>query len=507
VYAAARVVPPPTQSFAHYLGWWGGLSGAATLVLLVAGRISRRLLPLAALLRLSLVFPDGAPSRFRTALESGTVTSLEQRLQEAKQARDVTSTVAAQRLLALVALLDTHDSLTRGHSERVRAYAQMIGRELGLNRRNLELLNWAAVLHDVGKLEVPREILTKAGRPTDAEWAILRRHPEFGAELVEPLRPWLGEWCNAVSDHHERWDGTGYPNGTAGKDISLGGRIVAVADVFDVITSSRTYKQASPAAQGRKEIARCAGTQFDPEIVRAFLGTSLRPHRIATGPLAWLGQGAVLARIPIGGVAGSLSAAAVAVGANASVGLAHPHHRSPLPPAAQAVAAEPAASRETRAATRGRETTVRSDSARPARARRSAPRSKPVTGSNTDPPPSLRSEARPTPATDAPARAEESGGSSGLPSVPSTQSSPSAPAAPSTPTSASAPAAPSTPSTPSLPTTPTVPTPRLPDVPPVTPSPSVPSLPAPAPSLPAPPTPPVSIPSAPLPSTPSLPGH
>ena len=271
VYAAARIVAPPTGSFARYLGWWAALSGAATVVLIVVGKLSRRLLPLAALLRLSLVFPDGAPSRFRTALESGTVKSLEERLTEAKRDPNAPTDVAARRLLALVGSLDTHDSLTRGHSERVRAYAQMIGRELGLNRRDVELLNWSALLHDVGKLEVPREILTKHGRPTDDEWAVLRRHPEFGAALVEPLRGWLGEWGNAVSDHHERWDGGGYPHGTAGNDISLGGRIVAVADVFDVITSARTYKQASSAADARTELAQCAGTQFDPEIVGIFV--------------------------------------------------------------------------------------------------------------------------------------------------------------------------------------------------------------------------------------------
>lgn len=320
VYVAAGLVPPPAGSLTLYLGWWAALSVIATAVLVAVGRLCRRLLPLAALLRLSLVFPDGAPSRFRTAMQSGTVASLEERLAEAKRSAEVTPAEAARRLLVLVAALDTHDSLTRGHSERVRAYAQMIGRELGLKPSELELLNWAALLHDVGKLEIPHEILAKNGRPTEDEWAILRRHPEHGEALVAPLRGWLGDWCDAVGHHHERWDGSGYPRGLAGKEISLAGRIVAVADVFDVVTSSRSYKTAAGAGAGRAEIARCAGTQFDPDVVRAFLGISLGRARIASGPLSWLAHAPVLARVPLTSAA-ALSTVAVAAGATAAAGL------------------------------------------------------------------------------------------------------------------------------------------------------------------------------------------
>jgi len=486
VYTATRFVAPPADSFVRYLAWWAGLSAAATLVLLVVGRLSRRLLPLAALLRLSLVFPDGAPSRFRTALASSTVKSLAERLTEAKRDRNVTPKVAAQRLLALVALLDTHDSLTRGHSDRVRAYAQMIGSGLGLNDRDVELLNWSALLHDIGKLEVPREILAKDGRPSDSEWAVLRRHPEFGDALVQPLSPWLGEWCKAVSDHHERWDGTGYPNGTGGKEISLGGRIVAVADVYDVITSTRTYKQASSAAQGRKEIARCAGTQFDPEIVRAFLGISLRPHRFA-GPLAWLGQATVLARFPIGSVAGSLSAAALAVGVTASTGLVHTHHSAADSRARVGLATAPTQpiAAITSIAHRGR--THRNQPNGPAGV---TPRAATEPGSTVDtniPAAPPRSGPNTTSATGA-ARTEPAAES---PSTPSSQTQQGAPTGPSTP---SGPTAPSVPSLPNLPSAPS--TPSAPSVPPLT-------LPT-APSLP---TSPVSDPTTPsLPAAPTLPG-
>jgi putative nucleotidyltransferase with HDIG domain len=295
--------------------WWVALSAAATLVLAAAGKLSRRLLPLATLMRLSLVFPDGAPSRFRLARRSGTVATLEERLGDARRGdTGRTPLEAAQLLLELIAHLDDHDRLTRGHSERVRAYAQSIGRELGLGRRELDLLNWAALLHDVGKLEVPHEVLTKSGRPTPEEWELLRRHPAIGAELAAPLRDWLGEWGDAIEQHHERWDGAGYPHGLAATEISLAGRIVAVADVYDVITSSRSYKPAGSAAAARQELARCAGTQFDPTVVRAFLTMSVRSRRVVTGPLSWLAHAPVLARIPLTPAAGLVSAAVVATG-------------------------------------------------------------------------------------------------------------------------------------------------------------------------------------------------
>lgn len=216
---------------------------------------------------------------------------------EAKAGRvGETPAEAAERVLELVAALNAHDRITRGHSERVRAYTQMIAEELGLAAADVDLLHWAGLLHDIGKLEVPYEILNKTSRPTEEEWEILKAHPAAGAALVAPLNAWLGDWVRAVGEHHERWDGDGYPNGLAGTDISYAARIVSVADVFDVITSARSYKAPIDASAARAEIAACSGTQFDPAVVRAFLNISIGRLRLAMGPLS------LLAQSPVGGV-------------------------------------------------------------------------------------------------------------------------------------------------------------------------------------------------------------
>lgn len=197
-----------------------------TAVSMATERFARRLLPLATLLNLSLVFPDQAPSRFGVALRSGSLRKLRAGLSDVERdGLGGSDRDAAQQAVELIGLLSHHDRLTRGHTERVRAHADLIAQEMGLSDEQRSRLAWGSLLHDVGKLTVPTEILNKRGRPTDAEWAILENHPKATGELLAPLEGWLGEWSKAGPEHHERWDGNGYPAGLAGHEISLAGRI------------------------------------------------------------------------------------------------------------------------------------------------------------------------------------------------------------------------------------------------------------------------------------------
>jgi hypothetical protein len=339
VQIAARVVPRPRSTIGLGL-WLLVLVLLATVTMWTVDRASRRLLPIAAILRLSLVFPDGAPSRFAVALKSGSGKALERSLERARTEREfATSEQWAALVVGLIGKVSAHDRLTRGHSERVRAYADLIGEEMGLDPESRSKLHWAALLHDVGKLDVPAEILNKTERLTPAEWDIIRRHPAAAEPWLEPVREWLGEWSLAASEHHERFDGDGYPKRLRGEEISLAGRIVAVADAFDVMTAARSYKKPFPAAQARAELAKNAGTQFDPRVVRAFLAISLDKLRLVMGPLAWLSG--LSGFFSLGGVASgaaaAVSATVVAVSALAAPVSAAPRHQAAVEIAAGAV--------------------------------------------------------------------------------------------------------------------------------------------------------------------------
>lgn len=287
--AAVRWVPAESLGMNRWV-WLAAEVACATALLLLTTRLTRRLLPMTTLLRLTVFFPDEAPSRLGVAMRHYSPAVLVRRLDTARQqGRPVDQDQQhASFLLDLVAAVHAHDQVTRGHCERVQGYAALIGTELGLSEQDAARLSWAALLHDVGKLHVPAEIITKPGRPTDEEWDVLATHPAAGATIAHPLADWLGPWFHAIGQHHERWDGAGYPAGLAGSAISQGARIVAVADAFDTITSARSYKKPLPAAAARAELARCAGSQFDPEVVRAFLAVSLGRLRRVAGPLSVL---------------------------------------------------------------------------------------------------------------------------------------------------------------------------------------------------------------------------
>lgn len=273
------------------LGWLISITLLSFTAMVVIDRVSRRVVPLTILLRMTLIFPDKAPSRFSVALRSSSTKELDRTVAEVKaDGLGGTADDAAENLLVMIAALTRHDRLTRGHAERTRAYTDLIAEEMGLTKHERSKLRWAALLHDMGKVYVPARILNKPESLTDREFDIVKTHPAHGARMIEPLREWLGEWADTVGQHHERWDGGGYPNGIAGHAICRGARIVAVADTFDVITSIRSYKKAQSSSFARAEIAANSGTQFDPDVVRAFLSVGLGRFRFEMAPLTLLAQ-------------------------------------------------------------------------------------------------------------------------------------------------------------------------------------------------------------------------
>ncbi|ROP51096.1 HD-GYP domain-containing protein [Streptomyces sp. PanSC9] len=177
---------------------------------------------------------------------------------------------------ALVQAVDIKDGYTRGHSERVGQASVLIARELGMDDERVEVLRFAGILHDVGKLGVPTRLLRKDGPLTPEERRIIELHPEYGHEMVRGIS-FLGEARAAILHHHERLDGSGYPYGLAGTRIPECARVVAVADAFDAMTSTRSYSRARPVPAAVAELERCAGSHFDPRMVAALV-RALRRH-------------------------------------------------------------------------------------------------------------------------------------------------------------------------------------------------------------------------------------
>ena len=301
--------------------WVLGLVVTSTVATAFAEHLGKRFLPLAVLFRLSLVFPDRAPSRFVMARGAGNVRQLERRIHEAREhGVDPEPVKAAAQIVALVAALSAHDRKTRGHSERVRAFTDLVAGELKLSEADRDRLRWAALLHDVGKIHVPAKILNKPGRPDAREWERLQAHPAMGARIAEPLLPWLGPWGHAIEQHHERYGGGGYPHALAGDEISLAARIVSVADSFEVMTAARSYKKPMSVPAARRELTACAGEQFDPAIVRAFLNVSLGRLWWTVGPMSWTALAPILG--PVQRAGGQLAAAASGATAGVVIGAA-----------------------------------------------------------------------------------------------------------------------------------------------------------------------------------------
>lgn len=200
-------------------------------------------------------------------------------------------------LRAVTAAVDAKDSYTRGHSDRVAHVAARLAAACGLNPAEVERIHLAGLVHDVGKIGVPEAVLCKPGRLTDEEFDQIKKHPRMGHEILQGI-PQLSDILPGVLWHHERWDGRGYPDGIAGEDIPMVARLIAVADTFDAMSSNRSYRPAMPRSEILEEIRKCAGSQFDPELVPAFLSLEFSEYDrlvIAHAPQRRIGPNAAAA--------------------------------------------------------------------------------------------------------------------------------------------------------------------------------------------------------------------
>jgi putative nucleotidyltransferase with HDIG domain len=204
-----------------------------------------------------------AATKLREAAE--TIHEQNVSLEHANRLLKERSTAAMESLSATV---DARDAYTAGHSRRVHHLALAIGRQLGMSQAELDLLGHAALFHDIGKLAIPDAILLKPCELTPEEWTLMRTHAEEGARIIERLG-FLHDAVPAIRHHHERFDGSGYPDGLAGEEIPLGARVIHVADAVDSMLTTRIYSVARPAEEALAELRRGAGMQFCPRTVAA----------------------------------------------------------------------------------------------------------------------------------------------------------------------------------------------------------------------------------------------
>ncbi len=171
---------------------------------------------------------------------------------------------------ALSGAIDAKDQYTRGHSERVAKLSEMLALKIGYTPEAAERIRISGLVHDLGKIGVPESVLCKPSRLTDEEFGQIKLHPTIGYEIIKDI-PDLNDLLPGVLHHHERWDGNGYPAGLAGKDIPEMARIMALADTFDAMSSNRAYRSGLPREKVFAEFRKCAGSQFDPDLVEPFL--------------------------------------------------------------------------------------------------------------------------------------------------------------------------------------------------------------------------------------------
>jgi putative nucleotidyltransferase with HDIG domain len=206
-----------------------------------------------------------AKQRYEDQLEE----LVEQRTAELDQALNSLEDAYRSTLKALTAALETRDLETHGHSERVVSYSMRLGREYGLDRKLVKSLEFGSLLHDIGKIGVPDLILRKPAKLTAEEWVLMREHPLHGQQILRGIA-FLEGAARVVAQHHEKWDGSGYPLGLGGEEIDVCARIFSVADAFDAITSNRVYRKGKPYEAAAQELDEWTGKQFDPKVVEAF---------------------------------------------------------------------------------------------------------------------------------------------------------------------------------------------------------------------------------------------
>ena len=182
-----------------------------------------------------------------------------------------------QSLLGLANALEAKDEYTRGHSDRVAALARRLALEAGVTVRQADVIAQSGLLHDLGKIGVPEHVLRKPGPLSEEEWAVMRRHPVTGSQIVAPLE-FFADGALIVRHHHEREDGSGYPDGLAGETIPFGARVVAVADVYDALTSERPYRRALTHDEALERLAAEAGRTLDARLTRLFTDTVAHAH-------------------------------------------------------------------------------------------------------------------------------------------------------------------------------------------------------------------------------------
>ncbi len=270
----------------HYVAF-GAVGGAIALAYAAIGLygLAVFILPLLLMRKTMAAYlghTEKSTKKLRKAAE--TIRTQNVSLEQANRLLKERSTAAMESLSATV---DARDAYTAGHSRRVQQLALAVGRELGLSQAELDLLGHAALFHDIGKLAIPDAILLKPASLTADEWALMQRHADEGARIIDRLG-FLDDAVPAIRHHHERFDGTGYPDGLAGEDIPLGARIIHVADALDSMLTTRIYRAARPADEALEELRRGSGSQFCPRCVTALellLQTETADEQESPGPL------------------------------------------------------------------------------------------------------------------------------------------------------------------------------------------------------------------------------